>query len=79
MSVRLPTRTARSAARRTVAASVSATLAACEWLSPTPKVQPPLAPAAQQAAAEKLAAAFAGVCLSEPDPAAATGALRAEG
>jgi hypothetical protein len=58
---------------------LSASLAACEWFSPKPKVHPPLAPAAQQAAAEKLATAFAGACISEPDPAAATAALQAAG
>ena len=63
---------------RATAASLAATIAACGPLA-APKPQPPLDPAAQQAAAEKLAAAFAGPCLTEPDPAAAIRALQAGG
>ena len=65
--------------RSTLTLVLAASLAACKWLSPTPQPQPPLAPAAQQAAAEKLAAAFAGACLSVADPTAATAALRTAG
>ena len=65
--------------RAVVAAGLAPSLAACDLLSFTPKLQRPLDPAAQQAAAEKLASAFAGACLSEPDPTAATKALRAAG
>jgi len=65
--------------RAIVVAGLAASTAACEWLSLTPKRQAPLAAAAQQAAAERLASAFAGACLSEPDPTAATQALRAAG
>ncbi len=62
-----------------VAASLAASVAACDLLAPTPKPQRPLDAAAQQAAAEKLASAFTGACLTESDPAAATRALRAAG
>jgi len=62
-----------------MAIGLSASLAACDLLSPAPKRQPPLDPAAERAAAEKLASAFAGACLTEPDPTAATRALRAAG
>ena len=62
-----------------MAAGLVVSLAACDLLAPTPKPRRPLDPAAQQAAAEKLVSAFAGACLTEPDPTAATRALRAEG
>jgi hypothetical protein len=65
--------------RAVVAAGLVASTAACDLLSPMPKRQAPLAPGAQQAAAERLAAAFAGACLSQPDPTAATRVLRAAG
>ncbi len=65
--------------RAVIAAGLVASPAACDLLSPTPKRPAPLAAGAQQAAAERLAVAFAGACLSEPDPAAAARALRARG
>jgi hypothetical protein len=61
-----------------VAAAAAVGAAACHPLA-APKPLPPLDAAAQERAAEKLATAFAGVCLSEPDATAATRALMAQG
>ena len=71
--------TGRTGLRTVVAACLAGGTAACEWLSPVPQHQPPLPPAAQQAAAEKLATAFAGACLTETTPDAAIRTLRAAG
>ena len=60
------------------AASLAASVAGCGLLGP-PKRQPPLPPAAQAAAAEKLASAFAGACLTEARPEGAIRTLRAGG
>jgi hypothetical protein len=65
--------------RAGVAASLAVSLASCDLLNPSPKRQAPLPPAAQQAGAEKLASAFAGACLAEPDATAAVQRLRASG
>jgi hypothetical protein len=65
--------------RAVTAAWLVAGLAGCDYLRVTPRPQTPLPPAAQAAAAEKLAIAFAGACLAEPDPTAATRLLRAAG
>ena len=62
-----------------MASCLTVCVASCDLLNPSPKRQPPLPPAAQAAAAEKLASAFAGACLSETDPAAAIQRLRAAG
>jgi hypothetical protein len=51
----------------------------CRLPTGGPKPQRPLDPAAERAAAEQLAAAFAGACLTEPDAGAAIQALRARG
>jgi hypothetical protein len=64
------------ALRAILAASLAGAATAC---APPPRRQPPLGPAAQRAAAEKLAKAFAGVCLTEPDADAATRALETQG
>ena len=59
-------------------AMASVALAACQKVdAPTPT--PPLAPAAQRAAAEKIAAGFADVCLHTTDALEATRALSARG
>jgi hypothetical protein len=63
---------------RVIVAVLAVCAAACQPLGP-PRPQPPLDPAAENAATEKLARAFAGVCLNQPDPTAATKALMAEG
>jgi hypothetical protein len=65
-------------ARAVVGAVAALALAACGRLG-APVQQRPLDPAAQQAAAEKLARGFADVCVSATDPLAATRALQAEG
>jgi hypothetical protein len=65
-------------ARRAVAAITTLALTGCGWLG-APIQQRPLAPAAQRAAAEKLARGFADVCVSATDPLVATHALQAEG
>jgi hypothetical protein len=70
---------AGSGAWRTVAAAgVAICVAAC-GRQDAPQPQRPLDPAAQAAAAEQLASAFAGACLSEPDAGAAIQALRSRG
>jgi hypothetical protein len=61
-----------------MAALLAGGLAACDQLGP-PKRQPPLPEAAQAAAAEKLASAFAGACLTESSPEAAVRTLRGGG
>jgi hypothetical protein len=65
--------------RAVLTACLLAGLASCDLLRVTPRPQRPLSAAAQLAAAEKLAIAFAGACLAEPDPTAATRLLRASG
>ena len=65
--------------RAVLAASAVASVAGCDLLRVTPRPQRPLPADAQQAAAEKLAIAFAGACLAEPDPTAATRLLQASG
>ena len=72
-------RTGVGALRAVVAAGLAASVAACDLLAPTPKPQRPLDPTAERGAAETLASAFAGACLTEPDPTAAIQALRAAG
>jgi hypothetical protein len=72
-------RTGVGALRPVVAAGLAASVAACDLLAPTPKPQRPLDPAAERVATEQLASAFAGACLTEPDPVAATRALQAAG
>jgi hypothetical protein len=65
--------------RALIASCLSLGVASCDYLNPSPQRQRPLPATAQAVAAEKLAAAFAGACLSEADPTAATQRLRAAG
>jgi hypothetical protein len=72
-------RIGRRYVRAIVASCLAVGVASCDLLNPAPKPQRPLPAAAQRAAAEKLASAFAGACLTEADPTTATRLLRASG
>ena len=65
--------------RALVASSLAMGVASCDYLNPSPQRQRPLPAATQVAAAEQLATAFAGACLTEADPTTVTQRLRAAG